>query len=151
MRAPHRTGGSPHRWRLTPRILAVVAVLTALLACVFLWLSPSSGLRAGNFSKIRPGMTRLDVDGLLGGPPRDYGAYADGAVESGDGSVLQVFVVPNAGASKPEIWEDDRNRFFIFFDNEDAVVAASKATHVRRYPKSEWLFKVRQMLRSILY
>jgi hypothetical protein len=78
-------------------------------------------------------------------------AYADGVVESGDGSVLQVFLVPNAGASKPEIWEDDRNRFFIFFDDKGAVVAASKATHVRRYPKSEWLVKVRQMLRSILY
>jgi hypothetical protein len=65
--------------------------------------------------------------------------------------VLQVFSVPNAGAAKGERWEDDRNRFFIFFDEERAVVAASKANHVRRYPKGGVLDEVKETLRSILY
>jgi hypothetical protein len=139
------------RWRLAGLILAAAAILIVILALVSFWLSPSSGLRASRFPELRPGMTRHEVEDILGGPPGDYGIYADGTVESGDGSVLQVFAAPAAGHTKMETWEDDRNCFFVFFDDKDAVVAASRANHVRRYPKGSLLAKVKESLRSLLY
>jgi len=82
------------------------------------WLAwPTSGLRAANFSQLRPGMTRPEVERLLGGPPGDYGHFADGIVDYGDGSVLQVFAAPDAGDAKPETWTDGRNHFYVFFNN----------------------------------
>jgi hypothetical protein len=65
--------------------------------------------------------------------------------------VLQVFSAPAAGPAKAEIWEDDRNRFFVFIDDKGLVVAASRATYVRRYPKSSLLTKLEEALRSLLY
>ena len=112
--------------------------------------SSGRALKASNFSAIKPGMTRQQVAGLLGGPPGDYGRYADGILESGDGSVLQTFYLPSARPSRPDCWQDDRNTFFIFFDDSDRAVAASKATYVRRYSKNSPLKRIQQALSSIL-
>src|SRR4051794_30092908 len=83
---------------------------------------PSSALRAHAFSQIGPGMTRKQVSVILGGPPGDYGRYADGTYETRDTSVTQVFSIQTSRPAKPENWQDDSNHFFVFFDDEGRVV-----------------------------
>jgi hypothetical protein len=138
----------------TRRMIVVVAVVAVALAMVIegehIFLEPaSSALRATNFRQIKPGLTRKQVCELLGGPPGDYGNNADGMIESGDGSVFQVFYVPNSRQAKMESWQDDLNNFFIFFDDEGHVIAASRSNYVRRYPKSQFLHQMRQIIRRL--
>jgi hypothetical protein len=110
---------------------------------------PSSTLRAHQFSQIRAGLTLKEVSDILGGPPRDYGRYADGIEESSDGSVTQIFSVPTTRPVEVENWQDDRNHFFIFFDDEERVVAASRSNQIRRYPRSRLLQELRRLLRHL--
>ncbi len=128
---------------------ALVAVLVGLAAVWLAW--PTGGLKAANFSQLRPGMTRVEVERLLGGPPGDYGRYADGDVDYGDGLVLQVFAVPGDGDAKPQTWTDDRHHFYVFFDSRDRVVAGSKQSRFQRSPKG-WSFAfVTARVRAIFY
>ena len=40
--------------------------------------------------------------------------------------MLQVFAAPSTRVAKPDTWTDDRNHFYVFFDNDGEVVAGSK-------------------------
>jgi hypothetical protein len=138
----------------TRRMIVVVAVVAVALAMVIegeqIFLEPApSALRTTNFRQIKPGLTRKQVSELLGGPPGDYGKNADGIIESGDGSVFQVFYVPNSRQAKMENWQDDVSNFFIFFDDEGHVIAASRSNYVRRYPNSRFLHQIRQIIRRL--
>src|ERR1700733_12458305 len=100
--SPGQSGTRRPRGRM---VIAAVAVLAVLLAPTCLWLfMPSSRLKAANFSRLKPGMTRVDVERLLGGPPGDYGPHADGSVDYGDGSVRQVF----AGSKQSRFWRSPK-------------------------------------------
>jgi hypothetical protein len=140
----------------TRRMMVVVAVVAIALGMViegyrvFLEPGPSS-LRATEFARIKPGLTREQVSDLLGGRPGDYGKNTDGFSESGDGSVIQVFFVPTTRPVNVENWQDDRNHFFIFFDDNGHVVAASKSNYVRRYPKSSFQQRMRQFFRLLKF
>ena len=138
----------------TRRMIVVVAVVAVALAMVIegeqIFLEPApSALRTTNFRQIKPGLTRKQVSELLGGPPGDYGKNADGMIESGDGSVFQVFYVPASRPVKMENWQDDLSNFFIFFDDEGHVIAASRSHYARRYPNSRFLQKMRQIIRRL--
>jgi hypothetical protein len=53
------------------RILAIgFAALTASAAVLWLFASHRSGISPANFEKIQTGMTREQVEAILGGPPR---------------------------------------------------------------------------------
>jgi hypothetical protein len=134
-------------------VVAVIAIALGMLIQgyrVFLEPGPSS-LRAADFARIKPGLTHEQVSDTLGGPPGDYGKNTDGFSESGDGSVIQVFSVPTSRPVNVENWQDDQNRFFIFFDDEGHVVAASKTIYIRRYPKSAFQQRLRQLLRRLKF
>jgi hypothetical protein len=148
--SPGQSGTRRPRGRM---VIAAVAVLAVLLGPTCLWLFlPSSRLKAANFSRLKPGMTRVDVERLLGGPPGDYGPHADGSVDYGDGSVLQVFAAPSAGVARPDTWTDDRNHFYVFFDNDGQVVAGSKQSRFWRSPKGwSWLAKIKATMRAMLF
>ena len=121
----------------------------AALAVLGLWLSrPTSSLLAANFSRLKPGLTRAEVERLLGGPPGDYGRYAGGVIDYGDGSVLQVFAAPGAGDAKPDTWTDDANHFYVFFDSRGEVVAGSRQTRFLRSPKG-WLATLSEVVRRV--
>ena len=138
----------------TRRMIVVVAVVAVALAMVIegeqIFLEPApSALRTTNFRQIKPGLTRKQVFELLGGPPGDYGKNADGMIESGDGSVFQVFYVPTSRPVRMENWQDDLSNFFIFFDDEGHVIATSRSNCVRRYPNSRFLHEMRQIIRRL--
>jgi hypothetical protein len=138
----------------TRRIMIAVAGLAIVLGALtegkrLVLEPPSSALRANEFSQIGPGMTLRQVSDILGGPPGDYGRYAGGIEETRDGSVAQVFSVTTPRPVNVENWQDDRNHFFIFFDDEGSVVAASRSNQTRRYPRSWWLQELRQLCRYI--
>jgi hypothetical protein len=142
------TGRAGTRQRHGLFLLAASALLAVLMGSMGIWLTrPSSALKSANFPGIKAGMTRAQVERLLGGPPGDYGHFADGDMDCGDGSVFQVFAVPSSGTPKPQTWTDDRNQFFIFFDSQGQVVAASKVNRFRRSPKNQWLIKLRDTAR----
>jgi hypothetical protein len=132
----------------TRRMMIAVAFLAIVLGLLtegkrLVLEPPPSALRAHDFSQIGPGQTRKQVSDILGGPPGDYGRYADGIEESHDGAVTQAFSVETPRPVKVENWQDDRNHFFIFFDDEGRVVAASRSNQTRRYPRSWWLQRLR--------
>src|SRR5271168_377732 len=112
----------------TRRMIVVVAVALAMvIEGEQIFLEPAaSALRTTNFRQIKPGLTRKQVSELLRGPPGDYGKNADGMIECGDGSVFQVFYVPTSRPVRMENWQDDVSNFFIFFDDEGHVIAASR-------------------------
>jgi hypothetical protein len=122
------------RWR---RFGLVAGGALALAAGLFaFWLgTPGSKLRPQNLAAVRPGMTRQQVADLLGGPPGDFGSFPDGPVDSGDGSVRQLFAEPTARPVTAENWVDDRASITVFFDDEGRVVAASQAAVFRRRPR----------------
>ncbi len=49
---------------------AATAMLVAVPLAWF-WLAPRSAINEANFAKLREGMTRAEVEAILGGPPRD--------------------------------------------------------------------------------
>jgi hypothetical protein len=116
--------------------LAGLVASAGLAALSFVLLRGPAGLDERRFAALRPGMTRPQVYTLLGGRPGDYGRYADGEIDWGDGSVLQTFAAPTAGTTYPECWQDDRHLFNIFFDDQGRVVAVSRATSFRRRPRN---------------
>lgn len=71
-----------------------------------------------NYPLIQLGMTQAEVELLLGGPPGNYGVYANGfksreEVAPPSGSVLRV-------------GNDDRNMFELYFDFSDRLVLNHK-------------------------
>lgn len=107
------------RWLLA----ALCLLLAADLGLLALRLSPSP-INAASLDRIRPGMTRAEVEALLGGPPGDYrrrGAVYDAlAVVVPDGQ-------PEADkytSEGTEEWLGDRMLIAVRFDRGDRVELA---------------------------
>jgi len=73
---------------------------------------------------------------LLGGPPRNYGRYADGEITI----TLELYIPPPGSVEK--VWCDDSNLFQIYFDAEGRVVAQHQPGYSQmpraRTPASMW-------------
>jgi hypothetical protein len=50
---------------------------------------------------------------------------------------------------KPVTWQDDRNQFFLFFDDQGQVVAASKANDFRRYNPNSVLSRLKRIVSGL--
>jgi hypothetical protein len=142
-RAPTRPHWTSRRVPLPVIGFAVLAMASFLVVWFCLG---SSRLRAHNVSAVRAGMTRAEVEALLGGPAGDYGYFPDGLHASGDGSVLQLFAEPTKGPVSAENWLDDNNSISIFFNSDGRVVAASKARQFKRHAKGGVLEFVRRRI-----
>jgi hypothetical protein len=100
----------PARRRLV--LLGVPAAVVAVALVVWLLLPRGTAITRGNAAKIQPGMTRAEVEALLGGPAGDYtaGRYA-AAPEP----------VAVGGPSFSE-WLGEECSVMVSFDEEDRVV-----------------------------
>jgi hypothetical protein len=67
------------------------------------------GLRAENYPLVREGLTRAEVEELLGGPPGNYGRYS---TRSGWMTTEGSFGPPG---SVEEVWCGDGNQFEVYF------------------------------------
>lgn len=83
-------------------------------------------LHVENYSRIRVGLTRSEVEELLGGPAGNYGQYANGWNEM----TCEGYHVPSGSVG--EVWCDDANRFEIYFNPHGLV-----AFHHKRYGYSQ--------------
>ncbi len=104
----------------------VLAALTALAAGAGLAVyrsiitPPRRTLNAAGFDQVRVGMTRAEVEQLLGGPPGDYCRYPGG------GMTITTEGVRAPPGSVEQIWFDERNRFEVWFDAEGRVTASHR-------------------------
>jgi hypothetical protein len=97
------------RWKLLGALAAAVS------AAVGLWLrSPGNRITPENFDRLRAGMTRADVEALLGPP----GAYVTGpGVIDGTGYRHEYFVPPQPRMGTPAVWDCDDARIVVDFDD----------------------------------
>jgi hypothetical protein len=129
------------RCRFIVNILVLVALTGALLMLVRLRPSPADKqLNVGGFFQIKVGMSLSEVEGLLGGPPGNYGRYAGGMSEM----TLEGYLAPPGSVEK--VWCDDANRFEIYFDQQMQVVGYHKRARYSQQPGPGWLERLRKWL-----
>jgi hypothetical protein len=123
-------------WAAVPVVLAGTALLLIRLAA----LPESKPLNVGGFYDVRVGMAQSEVEGLLGGPPGNYGRYAGGpAWMTLEGS-------PAPPGSVEKVWCDDAHRFEVYFDREGRVVGFHKRAGYSQRPGPSWLERLRAWL-----
>jgi hypothetical protein len=93
-----------------------LAIILAFLLWQFSGATPGRRLAHENYPLVRLGMSQAEVEELLGGPPGNYGRYANGKSMM----TLEGYIPP-AGAAE-RVWCDDSNRLEIYFDAEGRVV-----------------------------
>lgn len=122
-------------------LVVFVAIVAALL--IFDLSSPKIPVRqlaTENFALVRIGMTRAEVEQLLGGPPGNYGRHAGGgAVMTAEG-----YISPPGSIEK--IWCDDSHRFEIYFDTNGRVVSFHQRAGYSQSPREDFFS---YLLRSI--
>jgi hypothetical protein len=94
-------------------------------------------LNREGFSQLGLGMTQAQVEGLLGGPPGNYGRYASGEM------TLEEYSAPPGAVER--IWCDDSNRFEIYFDADGRVVGHHRRAGYSQSPPAglvAWLKQV---------
>ncbi len=111
--------------RRTRRVLLLALPAALAVGVVTLWLLwPRTAITRANAAMIREGMTRTEVEALLGGPPRDE--YTGPLVAEGPGRLSRL-ALPRWGSDRVIIW--------VSFDAEGRV-DWSEAAHVRRGEES---------------
>jgi hypothetical protein len=113
----------------------VVVVLTGtVLLLVRLFAPPADRpLNIGCFYRIKVGMSLSEVEGLLGGPPGNYGRYAAGTrLMSMEGSIRPP-------GSVEQVWCDDADRLEIYFDQQKQVVGYYKRAGYSQQPGPGWV------------
>jgi hypothetical protein len=85
-------------------------------------------------------MTRADVEGLLGGPPGNYGEHAGGESRMS----LEGYHVPPGAVEL--VWCDDSIFFMIFFDAKGCVVGHRQAADYRQEPPEGFFARLRRAL-----
>ena len=86
-------------------MLVVLASLAVVVAAILVFLRPwGDRITTANFSHVRPGMTRGEVEAVLGGPPGDYAT-----VRTVSANRPYEYVVNIAGGSAVRCsdWRDD--------------------------------------------
>jgi hypothetical protein len=74
-------------------------------------------LTVGNFNIIRPGMTKAEVNKLIGSPPGDYRTANKGAAPR--------FDAPAAG-TEHEIWETNFGGYCVIYDSGGKVIRVDR-------------------------
>jgi hypothetical protein len=124
--------------------LGAVGVGAALAYWALDQAAPRPPLQTQNFGSVRAGLTQAEVERLLGGPPGNYGRYANGR-----GMMTEEGYLAPPG-SVEEIWCDDSNRFEIYFDAQGRVVGQHKRAGYRQeppeWPLAGWWRMVRRQL-----
>jgi hypothetical protein len=98
-------------------LLVVLAVLAVVVAAgVVLWPRPPSRITRENFDRIREGMTRAEVEAILG-PPGDYRTHFG---QTADGNGGEHGWLPDPDEYKPAIatWRDAGENPFGKFNGE---------------------------------
>lgn len=80
-------------------------------------------LNHAGFEAVQVGMTRQEVEQLLGGPPGIYYPTYPGA---GAGMSEEAYYVPDAAGA---VWYDDKARNEIWFNDKDRVLAKHKQAY----------------------
>lgn len=97
-------------------LIALLFLLTVyILAQIYVVLTVRR-LHYKNFALIREGMTKEEVETILGGPPGNYGDHPRPIYNSLSVSRLKPTLPIN------RTWSDDYNRIDVYFDAEDRVV-----------------------------
>jgi hypothetical protein len=100
--------------------LALTGIVLATIACVtVVWLR-SSGITEDAYQRIQVGMTRKQVEGVLGGPARN---------ESGNDLANLHVSSYSSSPLFPERWWGPDIGISITFDAQDRVIAKELETH----------------------
>lgn len=96
-------------------LLAILTLSALTLYCVY----AACPIRYQNFDRIQEGMTRAEVETLLGCPPGDH---TTGPVEfdSDDMGILIIALDMRQGRWLKE-WDGDQGNIMVSFDDEDVV------------------------------
>lgn len=97
-------------------VLSLCGGVLILLALPYMVWHPRR-LNHGGFERIEMGMTQLEVESLLGGPP---GIYYPSYCGAGATMTAEGYLGP--GGAREALWYDDSKRFEILFDNKGRVV-----------------------------
>src|SRR4051794_12517958 len=101
---------------------ALAVLLVVGLLVVSYWPTiPDSPINAANAAQIQPGMTRADVEAVLGGPPGVYGRNR----------VSYCFTGSTPSASDSVIWFGDELAIVVQFDSEDRVAYVGSSVPMR--------------------
>lgn len=100
------------RRRSWPLLSAIACI--ALAASAFWLAHPRVSISQATCDKIKPGMTRAEVEALIGGPPGDYSTK----------SALPAILELPPGVSRFELWFDDQGVIMVVFDE------GGKARHI---------------------
>src|SRR5262245_16040141 len=125
----------PRAW--TVGLLALGGAATLLTVA---FAPPARRLNVDAYPLVRTGMTQAEVEGLLGGPPGNYGRHA-----TGRGLMTAEGYIAPAG-SVERVWCDDAHRFEIYFDPEGRVVGLHKRASYSQSPAPGWLARLRAWL-----
>jgi hypothetical protein len=104
---------SPRRLRV--RLLTLTLfVLMCIAAHTWFWPASRTNINVVSFQQIRKGMTRQEVEKLLGAPPGDYTSGRS------SGSLLALPTAP--GEKSRYHWASDEGLITVAFDKDDRVV-----------------------------
>ena len=104
----------------TLQIAVAIFLMLMLMAGAYFFYAdivsrPTARLATENFALVKNGLTQTEVEALLGGPPGNFGRYANGGFMT-----LEGYLSPPGSIEL--IWCDDNNRFEIYFDQQKRVV-----------------------------
>ena len=117
------------RWRVLAVALAVAGG-----GLLWAWSGPAAGprLRTESWPLVRAGQTQAEVEGLLGGPPGNYGRHAGG----GAWMTLEGIIAP--AGSVERVWCDDGTRLEVWFDPGGRVVVPHKRAGYGQHSTGVW-------------
>jgi hypothetical protein len=121
-------------------LLAFAVVVFGVMATIasLWWAAPwqSSLLRVNRFMLVQPGMTRAEVEALLGGPPGDYGFHQGGPV-----SEVKAEDWPADPNWTILTWFNDEAKLEIAFDAQGKVASKIRQpAFLRTPPKISWRY-----------
>ena len=92
-------------------------------------------LKVENFPQVKAGMTRAEVEELLGWPPGNYGYYSVGVTTmSLEGFGMRDEAGKPVALPESRNWYDTANCFEIYFDDTDRVLTSHKRRHFKQTP-----------------
>src|SRR6516165_6941322 len=98
-------------------VLAVLAVVVAAGVVVALWPSRER-ITQENFDRIREGMSRAEVEGILGSP----GDYTTGPLNDPDGIEIPLSLLPPPSGVESAWWAADYGTVGVWFDEGGRVL-----------------------------